>query len=250
MTSKEDESFQMDLHFSDFCRNKELKLLELRYQVAIIIIPTVIGLWGFLGLIVTSEIMKNQPFTVYLLIYGGLIVTIFLIFIWRKWVHDMFEEELKLGEGELKIELKHSESCSIVRTVIDNIFNEKVKKIDSDFYEYLIERSDKYEFYKDLKLKLSSSGFNRIDRLSQIVIGILWGIGIILPLLLYILVFRNYWIFLKIFQNWIFVLMISIVAIFVLWQMQVLIDGITLSEKDLHESKLFRYFESEKMKKK
>jgi len=80
MVSDDEKSFQIDLQFSELLRNKALKLLELRYQVAILIIPTIIGLWGFLGLIVTSKIMKDNFFTVYLLIYIGLIVTIFLYF--------------------------------------------------------------------------------------------------------------------------------------------------------------------------
>ena len=111
MVSDDEKSFQIDLQFSELLRNKALKLLELRYQVAILIIPTIIGLWGCLGLIVTSKIMKDNFFTVYLLIYIGLIVTIFLIFVWRKWVHDMFDEELKLQISDLHIEQIGRASC-------------------------------------------------------------------------------------------------------------------------------------------
>jgi len=187
----------------------------------------------------------------------------------------MFDEELKLQISDLHIELRHSNSSNIVRVGIEAIFIEKIKKIDSKFYEYLrtceneygeniknlpkeIPRDlpAKYKFYEQNRLKLSSSGFYLIDRGAQSIVAILWGIGIIVPLLLDSFVFKNSWIFFNICQNcipvlihvFIHVFIISAVAFFVLWQMQVLINETTFSEEDLHKSILYRNFETAKMK--
>ena len=77
----------------DQISDKCLKILELRYQIAIIIIPTIIGLWGFIGIIATSIFFNLNPLFIPLIVYIGVFVTIFLIYLWRIRVHDLFKEE-------------------------------------------------------------------------------------------------------------------------------------------------------------
>jgi hypothetical protein len=77
----------------DQISDKCLKILELLYQIAIIIIPTIIGLWGFIGIIATSIFFNLNPLFIPLIVYIGVFVTIFLIYLWRIRVHDLFKEE-------------------------------------------------------------------------------------------------------------------------------------------------------------
>jgi hypothetical protein len=238
MKLEDDKRFELYLHWIDFFLARSTKLIELRYQVALIIIPSIIGLWGFLGVAITSKIFEDRPFPVYLMIYFSLIVTILLILIWRLRVHDIFYEEINLQLGNVYCEIKSSKSFTITRDVIDLILKEKIEKLDSDFYQKLMKsEGDKLKFYRYFNLKLSESGFDQIEEYAQICISLLCVTGLILPYLLLPLVFsEKFWIFSWV-RDFIHVFLILSITICAILKIGELKKSRTITKNDLQDDK-------------
>jgi hypothetical protein len=97
---------QIRLNQMNFLLDKCLKSLELRYQVSVIIFPTIVGLWGFIGLIITSKLFKNNGLFFNFGITFGVCVTIFLLMVWRIRVHDLSDEEIDAGRQLVRIEME------------------------------------------------------------------------------------------------------------------------------------------------
>lgn len=241
MTDNNKIQYEIGLHLTDYFRNKCNTLLELRYQVALIIIPTIIGVWGFLGLIVTSNLIKDKYFTVYLLITAGIFFTFFLIFLWRKWVHDIFGEEITLEYMDQDFLLKYyytlDESKKLIKNELQNL---KISDVDGDFCDYLKNHGsipEKEDFCKDFKSKQSTSGFFTIDWYSIIAITLFGCFGLISPVLLSELVFDNFDINVN-SPQWIYVhIFILISTILFIWRVSILMRRSTLSKKELQKSK-------------
>jgi hypothetical protein len=239
MKLEDEKRFDLSLHLIDYFRARAINLIELRYQLALIIIPSVIGLWGFLGVIVTSKTFENRPIPVYLLFYIGLLATIFLIFIWRTRAHDMFQEELCLHCGELYCEIEACSSSTYVSDAIDDTLqNKKIDKLDADLYKILINSDEeKMKFYDYFKLKLSFSGFDQIEIMAQIAITILCITGLILPYILLPLVFYDkFWTFSWIWDG----LHVSIISFFsagTILQIGRLKDKRTFFPTDIYDNK-------------
>jgi len=188
-----DRQFEIDLHTIDSYQNRSITYLELRYQVALIIMTTIVGVWGFLGIIVTSDNISNK-FTIYLLINLAILITIFLIYIWRLWVHDIYQEEVNAGSFVWKLLIQYNNLSSVIQEGFsESLINKKVKKADPDFYNYLKKGhgsiKEKVDFYTEFRNKLSISGFLLFDTIS-IAIIIIFGVAGLLSLdLLSFLVF-------------------------------------------------------------
>jgi hypothetical protein len=160
----QDENFQYWLNIQKHYQQLQLQQLTARYQVGLIIIPTIVGFWGFIGLIVISQYFIDHPLFIDIVASGGIIITFFLIWMWRKRVHDISSEEITYNSKHAKIEaelfLRKSPEEDI-ENLIENDFSSDYpvspyiaytksamkKKLSKDFYEHLHSEKKLYCFF-------------------------------------------------------------------------------------------------------
>jgi len=194
----DEKKFLVYLNYLDFLRTKSLKFVELRYQVALVIIPTIIGLWGFIGVTVTSTFFDKAPSLINYIIVFGVVLTISLLAYWRWHVYNMFYEEFMVDFLELdhenfvpSISTIQGEPIPILLTPAKQGMDDRLERIKkltggSEIIESLnrIFNSNpkiKNTFYKEFGFKLTNSGFAIADLLCIVAIFFLWVIGIFFP---------------------------------------------------------------------
>jgi len=195
------ETSDFHLQMWNFYNSKISKLLEFRYQIAIIIIPTILGLWGFIGIIITSKLFSKNPYSILFGTYFGIILSIFLIYMWRTRVYDLFIEEITVNIWLAKFEkiimfedsdipptkiwkyLPHFNQLKL--STIRKIYPKSKLKEDeyllelfADFDEKLKQQIKKpfdSEEFKTL-IKMYDSGFEDMEKW---VSGVILGFGIV-----------------------------------------------------------------------
>lgn len=236
---KQDLQVTNDLQLKNNNQERGLKLLELRYQVALIIIPTIIGLWGFIGIIVSSKFFQNHVIWGSIIVEFGCILSIFLIWIWRTRVHDIFDEETVLYSNQIGLDLAGL-SFGLKPSYLEYmkyLLEKKVKSRYPDFYDFLKRNKRFYCYYMKFKGKLSESGYRDIDKKSQGAIGFFLIFGVAFSVLL------NFGLLIPNFNIswWLWILPVGFTVVLVLssiycmMKIQELIDKVTLYDSDIKE---------------
>jgi len=187
---KENRLFEYYLHSYDCYQETLRNKMELRYQLPLIFIPTIVGLWGFIGLIITSDfITRENPFLFGIIAYAGLICTFLLILMWRHRAFDLFKEELRVHNTILKFE---DEIRNVTHTPIKDISKRYyLKNVKTIFRQYYVDLYSKIDVFDEddetfrLKLLGEDAGLNDMDKKSQIFIGFLSSIFFISSLYYY-----------------------------------------------------------------
>jgi ABC-type cobalt transport system substrate-binding protein len=196
----DEKAFILYSEYRGFLRQKFLKYIELRYQLAIVLIPTIVGIWGFIGVTATSDLFRGKSSAIILIVYLGIILTISLLTYWRFQVYKMYYEEFLTNVTELGSEYDERfwGLFSPTSQGMNSLFQNIKEKGGIDVYNYLIslsaedERKIKYGFFKKFGFKLQPSAFYISDFICIIIISILGIIGWIFPFWLLPLVFEDY----------------------------------------------------------
>jgi hypothetical protein len=240
-----DPDFDWLSRITDHHRNKSLTLYELRFQLAIIIFPTIIGLWGFIGLIITSTLFEKYPIFMYIVVNIGIFFTILLIWYWRERVHRIFEEEMGLYIIGVHIEgsekLYHGDVFPNIENIIRTL-HQKVRENYPEFYKKLT-RIQKCNFYMKYRLKLSNSGYESIDMLSQISIYVFWAFWFIWTYIFFSIILMQSQLTMTILDNWIFSLIITVlsfsfistISYIFIKEIKKLKDSVTLTDFDIED---------------
>jgi hypothetical protein len=244
---------QIRLDNINFYQEKILKMLDNRYQWGVIIIPTIVGLWGFIGLIITSKLFEKQWIFFYGIITLGIFITNLLVYMWRIHVHDIMKEELEYGRQLIKIEadlICENKSKQEINYAIERdltyetrkfhymgvpwgAFHNSDGKVYKEFeecYGYLRKNKKIYDFFEKYYAKLGQKSLDGIDLCSQIGICAIGVFGIFLlmwsPLIPPMFLGQI-----------IFILVISVSTVLILWKFITLWKSSHLQKEDFEKYK-------------
>ncbi|HPD74795.1 MAG TPA: hypothetical protein PKZ65_01910 [Methanoregulaceae archaeon] len=205
---------------------------RLRYEMALIFIPTIIGVWGFIGLILTSDFIEKNPMDVPIVAFIGTFGTAFLMYLWRKRTFDLFIEELKNLDIQYYF---HNRMVDETDVQLEKISNRhyliKLKREFPSYYEevdkkfHLPEPDYSNSVDKELSYKLFDSGLYDMDRASQIcIILLIFSLPAILKL------YNFSWT--AVILGFIFILIPSIILIF---KIQKMVNTTKLRKSDIEK---------------
>ncbi|MGB7992332.1 hypothetical protein [Methanoregula sp.] len=183
----DEQSFEYNIYILENLFNQTTKILELRYQLAIIIIPTIIGLWGVIGVLITSSFVSLYVSRVYILIEIGFISTILLIWMWRNRVHDMVREQILTNDYRIWLELNglgKKRFAPQFQSILELVKKKLTQMNREDFFKELKNDKKIYSFYRKFNVNLSECGCKDIDEKSKLLIYFVGVLGILLPFIL------------------------------------------------------------------